>query len=370
MTVSMMRRRIYIGLAIAAALVALVGGSLHYGAQILKTRIENALGPESQVGEIRLGWNAVELDRLRIKAPAGWPAPDALHADRIRIAPDFLRLLSGHIDVSAIVVEGGYLSALRGADGSLRVLPSLLEGKAEQGGSGPQLNIGAIEVRGGVFEFYDATVRRTPHRIRLEQVRAQVTDLRLPGLTARSQLNLEGVLKGVRSDGRIGIDGWMEFASRESVLNHSLQAVDLVALQPYLLKSSESGVRKGTLDLEMQSSIKANRLHAPGSLALNGLELEAGGTFMGLPRAAVVGLMKDKNERISFKFVLEGKLDDPDFRLNEGFSTRIAASLGDVLGVSIEGLAKGAGTVGQKGLDAAGGAAEGVGRAVKGIFGR
>lgn len=369
MTVSMMRRRIYIGLAIAAALVALVGGSLHYGAQDPQRTWKMRSGRKARSAKsASAGMPSNSTGCASRRQPAGRRrmrcTPTASASHRISSA------CSQAVDVSAIVVEGGYLSALRGADGSLRVLPSLLEGKAEQGGSGPQLNIGAIEVRGGVFEFYDATVRRTPHRIRLEQVRAQVTDLRLPGLTARSQLNLEGVLKGVRSDGRIGIDGWMEFASRESVLSHSLQAVDLVALQPYLLKSSESGVRKGTLDLEMQSSIKANRLHAPGSLALNGLELEAGGTFMGLPRAAVVGLMKDKNERISFKFVLEGELDDPDFRLNEGFATRIAASLGDVLGVSIEGLAKGAGTVGQKGLDAAGGAAEGVGRAVKGIFGR
>ena len=67
---------------------------------------------------------------------------------------------------------------------------------------------------------------------------------------------------------------------------------------------------------------------------------------------------------------MDGKLDDPNFRLNEGFSTRVASSLGDVMGVSVEGLAKGAGSLGQKGVEAAGGAVEGVGKAVKGIFGK
>ncbi len=254
----------------------------------------------------------------------------------------------------------------------MRVVPSLLEKKEEKkdAGKGPEVTIGAIELQDGVLEFFDATVKKPAHKVRLEQLQAKVTELHLPDLKAKSKLHLDGVLKGVRSDGKILIDGWMEFASKESDLRNTLRGVDLIALQPYLLKASEGGVRKGTLDLDLQSTIKANHLHAPGTLTLNGLELESGGTFMGMPRAAVVGLMKDKNDRITIKFTLDGKLDDPNFRLNEGFSTKVAASLGNVLGVSVEGLAKGAGAIGQKGVEAAGGAAEGVGKAVKGLFGK
>ncbi|MBE7421294.1 MAG: DUF748 domain-containing protein [Zoogloeaceae bacterium] len=357
------------GLLAAGLVVALMGG-LHFGAKALKGRVELALGPEAEVGEIRLGFSAVEVVKLRLKAPAGWPAPDTLRAERIRIAPDVLALLSGKVDISSIVVEGAYVSALRAADGKLRVVPSLLEKKGDKAdaGKGPEVSIGAIELKGGVMEFFDATVRRPAHRIRLERLNARVSDLRLPDLTGKSDLHLDGVLKGVRSDGKVVVDGWMTFASRDSEIRNTLRGVDLAALQPYLLKATEGGVKKGTLDLDLQATIKSNHLRAPGTLTINGLELESGGTFMGMPRAAVVGLMKGKDDRISIKFVLDGKLDDPNFRLNEGFSTRVAASLGDVLGVSLEGLAKGAGSIGQKGVEAAGGAAEGVGKAVKGLF--
>lgn len=372
MTASKSSRWVVAGLAVVGLVVVLLAGGLHFGAKALKGKVEQVLGPEAEIGEIRLGLSSVEVIKLRLKAPAGWPAPDTLRAERIRIAPDLAALLSAKVGISSIVVEGGYVSALRGADGRLRVVPSLLERKEEkkEAGKGPEVNIGAIELKDGVMEFFDATVRRTPHRIRLEQLQAKVTDLHLPELKARSQLHLDGVLKGVRSDGKILIDGWMEFASKDSVISNTLRGVDLIALQPYLLKASETGVKKGTLDLDLKSTIKSNHLNAPGALTLNGLELESGGTFMGMPRAAMVGLLKDKNDRISIKFVLDGKLDDPNFKLNEGFSTRIAASLGDVLGVSLEGIAKGAGAVGQKGLEAVGGAAEGVGKAVKGIFGK
>ncbi len=89
---------------------------------------------------------------------------------------------------------------------------------------------------------------------------------------------------------------------------------------------------------------------------------------MGMPRQAAVGMMKDGKGQIAVKFVLEGKLDDPRFSLNENLATRFGASMADTLGVSLEGLAKGAGGIGQKGLEAAGGTAAGVGQAVRGLF--
>lgn len=364
------QRMIVIVLAAVVVLAVLLTGGLYFGAKALKGKVEQALGPEAEIGEIRLGLSSVEVIKLRLKAPAGWPAPDTLRAERIRIAPDISALLSAKVAISSIVVEGGYVSALRSADGKLRVVPSLLEKKEEkkEAGTGPEVSVGAIELKDGVMEFFDATVKKPAHKIRLEQLNARVTDLQLPGLQAKSNLHLDGVLKGVRSDGKIGIDGWMAFSSKDSDIRNTLRGVDLIALQPYLLKASEGGVKKGTLDLDLQSTIKANHLRAPGTLTLNGLELESGGTFMGMPRAAVVGLMKGKDDRISIKFTLDGKLDDPNFKLNEGFSTKVASSLGDVLGISIEGLAKGAGSLGQKGIEATGGAAEGVGKAVKGLF--
>ena len=372
MAASKSQRWAVIGLAVVVSLVVLIAGGLYFGAKALKGKVEQALGPEAEIGEIRLGLGAVEVIKLRLKAPPGWPAPDALRAERIRIAPDLLALLSGKVGISSITVDKGYVSALRSADGKLRVVPSLLEKKEEKkdAGKGPEVSIGAIELLDGVMEFFDATAKKPAHKIRLEQLQAKVTDLNLPDLQARSKLRLDGVLKGVRSDGKILIDGWMVFASKDSEFRNTLRGVDLMAMQPYLLKATDTGVRSGTLDLDMQSTVKANHLHAPGTLTLNGLQLDSGGTFMGAPSAAVLKLMKDKDGKITMKFVLDGKLNDPNFRLNEGFSTRLASSFGEAMGISVEGLAKGAGSLGQKSVEAAGGSAEGVGKAVKGLFGR
>lgn len=369
MSASKSRNWAVIGIAAVVGFGVLLAAGLYFGSRALKAEVEQALGPESEIGEIRLGLSAVEVLKLRVKAPAGWPAPDTLRAERIRIAPDLLALLSGKVGVSSIVVEGGYVSALRSADGKLRVVPSLLEKKEEKkgDGKGPEVSIGAIELKGGVLEFYNAAIRRPPHRIRIEQLMAKVTDLHLPALGAKFRLHLDGILKGVRHDGRVLIDGWMTFANKDSEISSTLRGIDLVAFQPYLIKASEGGVKKGSLDLDLHSTVKDGHLRGPGTLTLSGVELESGGTFMGLPRAAVVSYL-NKQGRINIKFILDGKVDDPNFRLNENFSTRIAASLGESLGLSLEDLAKGAGSLGQKSVEAGGGAATGIGKAIGGLF--
>lgn len=358
-------------LILAVTLIVLAVAGLQVGTRLLKDQLQQALGPDSEVGEIRLGWSEVEILKLRLKAPAGWPAADTLRAERIVVSPDLRSLLGQPIRVSSIRIEGAYVSALRSADGKMRVVPNLLEhpAPAEQAEKTPppRVHLGRIELTGAVLEFFDATVRKPALKIRLEQLDATVQDIQLPDLAGRTRLALDGVLKGVRQDGRISIKGWMDLATRDSDITSTFRQVDLVALQPYLVKAAETGVKKGSLDLDLHAVVKEQRLRAPGNLVLNQLELDSNGsTFMGMPRQAVLGLLKDKNGRIDIKFVLEGNLKDPQFHLNESFATKVGASIADTFGISFEGLAKGVGTVGQKTVEAA----EGVGKAIKGLFGK
>ena len=149
--------------------------------------------------------------------------------------------------------------------------------------------------------------------------------------------------------------------------------MDLVALQPYLVKAPDTGVRKGTLDLDLQSDVSKGRLKAPGKLTISGLELapakSAFGTFMGVPREAVVASLKNRDNKIAVNFVLEGDVNNPQFSLNETLTTRLASSMAESVGVSLGGVATGAGALGQSAVEAAGKGAKGAGSAVQRLFG-
>ena len=355
-----------------AALLIIGFAAFQFAIHVLKGQVEQALGPYGEVKAINVGLTGVEILGIRIRAPQdkqlGWPATDQLRAERILVVPAFRDLLSAKVVLREIRIEGAYISMLRSKGGRMSVLPSLLEKPvdakvADKAPPIPPISIGTVELVNGTIEFFDATIRRPPLKLRLEQITASLEKIQLPELTGRSPIDFDGVLKGVRRDGKVSIAGLIELATKESELSTRLQGVDL-SLQPYLLKAAESGVRKGALDLDLKSSIDKGILHAPGTLTLSDLELASSsttGSIMGMPRNAVVGMMKDRSGRISVKFVLDGNINDPRFSLNENLATRIGSSIAGSLGLSFEGLAKGVGGIG-------GDTVKGIGESIGKLF--
>jgi hypothetical protein len=57
-------------------LILIVGGivGVRVGIGILKGMVVEALGPDSEITEIRVGWSSVEVEGLRIKGQKGWPS--------------------------------------------------------------------------------------------------------------------------------------------------------------------------------------------------------------------------------------------------------------------------------------------------------
>ncbi len=361
-------KRKRIALAIVAALALLAGAAmfgLHATTKELKHQVEQALGANSEVDDIVVGWSAIEVRGVRIRAPQGWPAPDTLRAQRVVIVPDLAGLISAKVHIHRITVEDAYVSVLRARDGRLHLLPSLLEKPAAADRAAPAtpVAIGTIELHGGALEFFDATVKKPAHKLRLEQLQAKVEDLQVPAMSGRTRMQMDGVVKGVQRDGTLSVGGWVELADKNSEIGTRLRGVDLIVLQPYLIKASETGVRRGTLDLTLTSMVRANRLHAPGTVTLTGLQLTSSGgafgTFMGVPRQAVLAALKNRNDQITIPFTLEGDLSDPQFSLNDSFAKRLGTAVAETLGISIEGLTRNVGK-----------AAEGLGNTVKRLFGK
>lgn len=349
-------RGLLIGLAVVLAALAVVW---QLAAHRLQQELVAALGPRSEVGSVGLAWGGVEILGLRIAAApgSGWPAADELRAPRMVVAPDLWSALRGRIGVHSVRIEDGYISLLRGRDGQMQVLPALLgrrerAGAERRGGSLPAVRIGDVQLRGTEIAFYDASVSRPPLALRLVDMQASIGPLALPALDGATQIDITAGVRGARAgqEGRLKLHGSVTGASRDAALKLSLRRVDLLALQPYVNQVAQGGVKRGTLDLDLAPTVKSQQLHAPGHMTLSQLEL-GDGNFAGLPRKAMLAFMS-RHDRIELEFTLEGRLDDPAFSLNENFATRVASALGNVLGLSVEGVV------------------EGVGSVVKGLFGR
>jgi hypothetical protein len=332
--------------------------SLHFAGKTLKGQIEQALGEESSVGEISLGLFSITVSDLRIKAPPGWPAEETLHARRIVVAPDWRALLSSRIAVRYVHAEDVHQTVLRESSGRIRILPSLLERPRKRSdASPPEVTIGEVVLSKVSLDFYDATLRKPPYLVRLENVELRLGRFHLPDFGGRTPIELTGIIKGKRSDGSYSLQGDIALGSRDSELITTMRDVDLTTLQPYLVRTADTGVKRGVLDLNLRSTVENRRLDAKGTLKLHDLVLDERSSFMGLPQQAAVNMLKNERQDIQMQFSLQGNLDDPRFSLNESLAMRFSAGLAEALGVSVSGLGKSVGN-----------AATGIGSALRGLF--
>jgi hypothetical protein len=366
---------------LGALALVLAAGAAGYRMAVLglKSRVVRALGPESEIREIRVGIRGVFIEGLRIKGPAMWPAQDALRAERVTIVPSLRSLLTaGPYRILSVTIDDPYLSVLRTKNGKLLAVPSLLAAEGSKGNPGapagrPLVIISSISLRNAAVEFFDDTIGPPGRKIRMEGIQATSKDVDVPGFSSKSAFALTGTVKGRSLDGQVGISGWACLANSDSSIRVTLKSMELTQLQPYLSKQGDVKITGGTLDLELSSEVHGKKLRAPGKVTLADLKLAAAkglwGSFMGMPRGAVLSLLKDRGGRITLDFNLEGDLGNPRFSLNETLSKRLALSMAGTLKVGLGNVAKGAGSMGEKGVEAATGVIKGVGGAVGGLFG-
>ena len=359
--------------------LGIVGG-YYLGVRLLQDRIAAALGPGASIAEVRINWFSLDVMRVSIDAPRGWPTGHTLSAERVTIIPSLRSLLTDQIHVSSVTFEKPYLSIMRTSE-KWRLLPGLIEGPhREKNGETdrnpapfPTVTISKVVLQDGVLELFDTTVSRPPLKTRLERLEGVIHDIEAPALKARTGFELAAIVKGSRRDGSARVSGWVGPALRDSSSQITLDGADLVSLQPYLIRIGEAQVRRGRLDLRLDSQVRDNKLNGKGKVIIRDLEFApARGyleTFMGVPRSALINFLKNNDNAIDVDFVLTGEANNPSFSINEAIATRVAMGMAAELGVSIRGLAEEFGNLGRRGVEGAAGVAEGVGSVIRSLFG-
>jgi hypothetical protein len=363
------RRLLLAGAAVAAVLLAGVIFAMHDA----KRRILQALGPRTTVGSITLNYPTVTLRDVRVAAdpaPGGWPSDEEFDAQRVEIdltASSLWAYRHGEpLALDDVRVADGTL-VMRRTPNHLTMLPALrdtqrAEAAALQPSQAPAagetataLVIAHMRFDRMAVDFFDETLPDGQrHKLRFEQVQGTVADLALPRLAQPIALELQGRLKGTERDGAVSLKGQLTPAASDANLALRMTGVDMLALQPYLLKLGERPVRHGTMDLALDAGIVHRAVHAPGQLTMSGLEFgdaDGDGTFAGVGHRAVLAALK-RDGRIALKFTLDGRTDDPKFKLDEHIGLRVAGGLGEAVGNGARDVA------------------HGVGDAIRGLFGK
>lgn len=357
----MLIRRKLVLLSLAIVITAIAAG-LWIAAAKTRARIVQVLGPDSTTESIALHWRGATITGLRGKAPQGWPVEQAFSAERVEVRADLRTVFDETLLIRHIRIEKAYVSVLRNADGKVQFLPGLIRKQPYDPNKpeGRAVRIARIVAHDGDLDWFDATVSEKPARLQLHRVEAHLDDIVVPLKSQQSAFKLRGVLEGEQRNGDMQFEGWVDIAQRNSSVKTRLRGADARTFEPYLIKRAEIGIARGTLDFDLQSEVLDRRLQAPGRLVLSDLDLKSNdgvvGTFMGLQRKAVVGFLKDGDGQIDIGFMLEGDLGDTQFSFHESLTTKIGIAAAEVVGLSVGGVVKGIGTLGQGGVNFIGGA--------------
>ncbi|MFM0072964.1 DUF748 domain-containing protein [Paraburkholderia sediminicola] len=355
-------------------LIVVAVGALQFAQREVKERVVAALGPLGSAESIRVGLTTVHLTNVLLKAPPGWPAGDPLRADEITITPDIRDLLARRMHIHSVVVRGFDIAVLRTKDGAIRLMPNLrqtINGSNDDEATSAAIPISReklvdrISFEQGNFHFYDMTVGPPAFKVTVSNANATVENLHLPALTEPTNVSVTGSIKGPTHTGTVSFGGWIKIASKDSQTTSTLRGVDVVMLDPYLLKKTgaKAPVTGGTVDLTVDSTVRNYQLHAPGTVTIHHLQLAESDnpldTFMSIPTKAAIAALKTHNGDITLHFVLDGNLHDPKFSVQESLMTRLGAGFAKAMGVSVEGVAKGAGET-----------VKGLGDALKNLLGQ
>jgi hypothetical protein len=370
-------KRVIVGVVAVIIVLAVVAlGGLYYVQREVKARVTEALGPLGSAESIDVGFKSITLTNVRLIAPKDWPTPDALRAAQITLVPDLHDALTRRrVHIREVVVSDFTLPAIRRPSGKIELLPNLRQSvsSAQPAASAPGAReplpaeklIDQIRFERGTFDFYDQMVSQPAYKVSVTDANATVEHIHLPELTEPTSVTVTGSIKGPEHTGTVGFNGWIKIANKDSQLTTTLRGVDIVTLDPYLLKKAgaKARVTGGTLDLNVESTVRDYHIHAPGILTLHHLRLQESenplDTFLSIPTRAAVAALKNHGDEITLHFVLDGNLRDPKFRLNESLMTELRANFAKALGVSAEGVAKGAGET-----------VKGLGNALKNLLGQ
>jgi len=364
----------YIAVGVVVVLALIVLGAYQLAARTLKADVLAALGPQSEIGDVHLGFGAVKIEGLRVKAPAGWPADSSLKAATVTIVPDLRELLTGEIYITSVTVEDGYIAAVRPAKGGgLRILPGVLDRKPQGGAvrtkhasaapiaaanaaepsaaprdgaatpakSSRTANIDRIILENCVVELYDRSITGRA-RLHVDAVHGTIRHVIAPQLTGHTTLALQGAIAHGNHRGTLRVDGWVDVARKSSELKAVVRNVDLVPFAPYVADKAKAGIDAGTFNLDLTAKVRDNVVDAHGVLVIDQLALHTGegplAAFDALPQRAFLRALHNDKGQVEIAFDLKGNLDDPTFSLTGGVGLRAALAVLETIGLGFEGL--------------------------------
>jgi hypothetical protein len=362
-----MRSRTTILISLVVLLILLLAGVfllVRNAGQVLKYKLEQAMGKGFSVEKLEVTWRSVEAFNAVFRKPDG---TTVFKADHVLLLLDLKGALKKEFHFSSVVLTNPYLLIETDRQGAYR---NPFEGDGGRpSGAMPLISIVAFTVRNGSIDFSDGKIARPPLVTRLRNIEFELKDIGLPLRGTASPFIMEAAVPGAHGAGTIQCQGKINLKTLDLESTVVARTLDITEFKTYFQKKGDANVTGGVLDLDMKAAITSGSIKAPGRAVLKNLEFQSSGTmkdsFLGVPRSAVMGLLKNENNAITINFILEGDIRDPKFNLRESFLQKFTLGLAEKLGLSVSRIGESIVVEGAKQVEKG---VKGIGEGIQKIF--
>lgn len=331
-----LKQRIYLIIFLLFVLILIASFLLIKNAGlIVKHKLENALGKGFSVEKVDVGWRELKAINAVLKKP---DETVFFKAGKVSISLNMEGIIRREFKFSRITLAEPYL--LVEIDRKGRYVNPFRTGdeQKEEKTPMPEVSIGKFIINKGALDYSDGKVSPMPHLTRIRDIEFQIDGLDMPFIDRMSNFSIEASVPGIYSSGYFRGNGQINLKTQDMKGKIRISNLDITAFKPYFEKKGEAKIVRGFLDIDMDILIKNGKIRAPGRAVLRGLDFVSVTTkdrFLGVPRSAVIGLLKDNNGAITIDFVIEGDINNPKFNLRESLLEKMTIGLADKLGLSV-----------------------------------
>ena len=324
-----------------------VGGYLVlslYAVKFIQSQLRKVIGPGFTIAEIKVKTTHLSIKGIRFEDMES--KKRFLQVEEMKVYPDLFSLFRKTLQVREwMIIQPSFLFYRSREGDILGPWPpikkeekgkevSVKEEKKE--GEPFQIKIERFRILKGSLDFEDMKAGETPVQIRLRDLDLDIRNIQYPVVSIQSPIVLKGKLKGKMKEGEIHSKGWIDLKTVDLETSLKVQEVELKTFEPYYHKRVSAEIESGYMNMDANITIKRKMINAPGTLEIMDLRIKEGGTVFYIPAKTLIAYLKGQGNQMKVQFNVKGNLDDPQFKLEETFLTRIAISLAENLGIPIK----------------------------------
>ena len=367
-----MKKGTKIFLALSAGIIIIVAVSFIFliknANRIAKHELDQFLGKNFSVQEVRLKWNKVEALNVSYRNSDG---KTVFHTDSLVLSSDFMGLLKKDYNVSSATLINPYLMLEKDKEGTFKnPFPSQKDKDKNKPSS--EFRIQKVEIINGSLDYIDEEVSGGPVTTELRNIDIESENIIFPLQDNLTDYRFTAKVSGKLSAGIIKSEGKIALKTFDMDSRIKANNLDVTHFKPYFKKKSTVNIKRGFLDLDMDMKIISGKINAPGRSVLRELQFESGsgvkGKFLKLPVNAIMAFLKDNKNQIAFDFTLEGDLDNPKFSLSEGVVDKLTIGIAEKLGVPVESISESIVGLGAAGVEQIGKGVKGAGEKLKKVL--